>query len=89
MEREDDWEAEDWEADEWGSGDWDGDDDPDECTMPCPSCGADIYDDAERCPICGDYIVGSHASIWNERPVWWIVLGLLGIAAVIAALAAF
>lgn len=23
---------------------------------PCPECGADVYEDADRCPKCGRYI---------------------------------
>jgi hypothetical protein len=57
-------------------------------TVPCPSCGADVYEDSEQCPVCGDYIVHS-ASMWDGKPLWWVVLGVLGIAATIAVLTAF
>lgn len=79
----------------WGDDDWDDeyvdeayDDDDEIFTVECPECGADIYEDAEQCPICGNYVL--HASsgyLWKDRPSWWIVLGLLGILAVIFALA--
>ena len=49
----------------------------------CPKCGADIYEDAVRCPLCGEYVTHS-TSVWSERPAWWRVLGLAGILAVIA-----
>ncbi len=26
-------------------------------TQACPSCGADVYEDAEQCPACGDYVI--------------------------------
>lgn len=58
--------------------------------VACPSCGVEVYEDAERCPACGDYIVhaaGGHP--WKDRPLWWIALGLLGIVAVIMALTVF
>ncbi len=51
-------------------------------TLPCPHCRAEIYEDAEQCPYCGEYVTHS-TSIWAGRPWWWIVLGLLGIVAVI------
>jgi len=54
-------------------------------TRPCPSCGASIYEDTERCPICGDYIVASSAALAGW-PWWFIVLGLIGLVAVILVL---
>jgi hypothetical protein len=50
-------------------------------TVACPACGAEIYEDSERCPVCGDYLT-AQTSVWNGRPFWWIALGLLGIVAV-------
>ncbi len=55
-------------------------------TVPCPHCGHDVYEDAVQCPACGDYIT-HHATVWSGRPVWWIALGLLGIAAAVLTLA--
>ena len=46
-------------------------------TVLCPNCGAEVYEDAIRCPVCGDYITLNNY-VWSGRPVWWIVLGLLG-----------
>ena len=55
-------------------------------TMPCPSCGAEIYDDAVQCPVCGEYVTAD-TSPWSGRPTWWILLGVAGVAAVIVVLA--
>ncbi|MCA9026639.1 MAG: zinc-ribbon domain-containing protein [Planctomycetaceae bacterium] len=52
---------------------------------PCPSCGAEIYEDAEQCPYCGEYVVWSN-SAFSGKPLWWIILGLIGMVAVITAL---
>ena len=61
--------------------DWDeGEDESD--VVPCPECGAEVYEDAEQCPACGQYIVHG-TSPWRGRPRWWILLGLAGIAAVL------
>ena len=56
-------------------------------TLPCPHCGANVYEDAPQCPQCGNYITFS-TNPWNGRPWWWIVFGMVGIAAAICALLA-
>lgn len=50
--------------------------------LPCPNCGAEIQEDSVRCPICDTYITFS-TSMWQGKSLWWIVLGLLGMVAVI------
>jgi predicted amidophosphoribosyltransferase len=76
--------------------DWDdGEDDyPDEeddstATVECPACGVDVYEEAERCPACGNYALHADDYLWKDRPIWWVVLGAIGIAAVISMLVAF
>jgi len=54
-------------------------------TIPCPECGADVYEEAEQCPACGWYITSSSNPL-SGRSWWWIALGMLGIIAVIWAL---
>jgi hypothetical protein len=54
-------------------------------TVPCPACGAEVYEDADQCPACGEYITAD-TRIWSGKPTWWIILGVLGILAVMAAL---
>ena len=56
--------------------------------LPCPECGAEVYEDAVQCPRCGAYLTHD-TNIWSGRPVWWILLGILGILAVILALAGY
>lgn len=60
------------------------DDSPD--LRPCPECGAEIYEDSEQCPICGNYITFGSLGPWSGRPLWWIILGAVGVVALIAAL---
>jgi hypothetical protein len=62
-----------------------GDDDGESLTRPCPQCGCDVYEDAERCPLCGEWMTRTRTA-WEGRPLWWIILGFLGIGAVIYAL---
>jgi|GEM_PF-1056052 len=55
------------------------------CTVPCPSCGEEIHEDSERCPVCGDYVVFSRRP-WSHKPVW---LRRIAITLLILALAGF
>jgi endogenous inhibitor of DNA gyrase (YacG/DUF329 family) len=58
---------------------WDDDEDDggenEDATIPCPQCGRPIYEDAERCPYCGEY-VSDHDAAPTRKP-WWIILGTL------------
>ncbi len=65
------------EDDDQDSGDTD--------TVVCQHCGADLYEDADQCPACGMYVIPD-TRVWSGRSTWWVVLGLLGILAVILAL---
>ena len=76
LEEEDD----EFSDDEYTDDDQSDDDSTDMVT--CPQCGAEIYADAVRCPVCENYVThGSHAL--SDRPLWWILLGLAGIVAVL------
>ncbi len=58
----------DWEGDDEGDEDDDGND-------PCPHCGASIYGDSERCPICGKYL--SREDVPRTPKPWWILIGVV------------
>lgn len=71
---------------------WDDDSGPEDesTTTECIKCGCEIYDDASRCPLCGEYQVGDRTlTAWEGRPFWWKLGGLLGIVAVLFSLLAF
>jgi hypothetical protein len=56
---------------------------PDEdATAPCPACGAEIYDDAERCPECGHYQTREETPR-SKVPLWIIVGAILCIIIVV------
>ena len=55
-------------------------------TLPCPECGREIYEDSPTCPHCGCYVTFTN-SLWSGRSLLWIVLGALGIVAVVLSLA--
>jgi hypothetical protein len=44
-------------------------------TLPCPHCGVEIYDEAERCPECGKYLSDEDVP---SRPIPpWIAIGVV------------
>ena len=47
----------------------------DDSTVPCPYCNRPIYEDAERCPHCEQYISEEDAP--PTRKPWWLILGVL------------
>jgi hypothetical protein len=51
----------------------DEDDQDDDETALCPYCQEWVYDDAEHCPHCGNYLSREDAPV--RRP-WWLVLGV-------------
>lgn len=58
---------ESWDDESWDGESWDGEDDV--ATLPCPSCGCEVYDDSPRCPSCGEYINWSEA--YDRTPSTW------------------
>lgn len=47
-------------------------DDEDAETVPCPHCGADVYENAEQCPRCGKYLSAEDAP--PSRPRGWVAV---------------
>jgi len=45
---------------------WDFDDDDPSVTVPCPECGADMFEDAIQCPSCKTY-VSDNQSPWTYK----------------------
>lgn len=70
---------------DWSDDDDDdyGDDTPE--LVECPSCGVEIYEESVLCPSCGEYIT-HRTSPMAGRPLWFALLGLAGIIAVIVSL---
>lgn len=64
--------------DEDASFDDGGDDDP---TMPCPYCGAAIYDDAIRCPVCDRYL-SDEERVKTNQPLWVVITALVLLAVI-------
>ena len=72
--------------------DWDEPDDDDydvdedeSATVACGNCGAEVDADSIRCPVCGEYLT-TDTRVWSGKPVWYILLALAGIIAVLRVL---
>ena len=66
------------EIDDWA------DDDDETCTIACSECGADVYEDAVRCPECGFYLSPAHGAMAG-RPTWWYWVGAAVLVAIVFA----
>ena len=61
------------EAEDWGDDPIDEDEDDDQ-TIPCPHCGELVFEEAELCPNCGQYLSLEDSP---RRKPWWVVAGVL------------
>jgi hypothetical protein len=52
--------------------------------VPCPYCRAEIVEDAERCPHCGNYISAEDAPPGERKSAVWIVLMVLALLAAVS-----
>jgi hypothetical protein len=91
MPSDESWFDEDEKGDEFHDDEYPGDESDDDATdtATCPHCGAEVYEDTVRCPVCENYITPASGSVLSGRPLWWIVLGLAGVVAVLIVLAGF
>lgn len=90
-----DYEDSDWDDDDYddyGEDDFGDDDEVD--TIPCPECGADVYEEADSCPVCGCYLhhgvyAGGHYPWYTfggalaEWSPFWLFLAMAGVIGVI------
>lgn len=61
--------------------DQDLDNDEEDELIDCPACGQSIYDDTEKCPYCGDWIVATAGSTARNRI--WILGAILALMSMI------
>lgn len=47
--------------------------------LPCPECGAEVYEDADRCPKCGNYIIPGRRRRGTAGWIRWTALGLVAL----------
>jgi hypothetical protein len=70
-----------WQDDEFDEDPVD-EDEGSEPTYPCPGCGEAVYEEADACPYCGEYL--SFDNPPGPGQPWWIWLGaMLGLIAIL------
>jgi predicted nucleic acid-binding Zn ribbon protein len=52
-------------------------------TAACPNCGAEIYDDAEKCPKCGQYVTREFRGSRGPATVALVILVVLLVVAIV------
>ncbi len=52
--------------------------DDEEPTVSCPYCRAEVHEDAQRCPHCGEYISDEDMRPAARKP-GWIIVGVLAV----------
>ncbi|WP_439623677.1 zinc ribbon domain-containing protein [Gemmata sp.] len=60
-------------------------DDDGPATVPCPHCRAEILEDSERCPRCGEYLSAEDAPRQVSGTAW-VVLVLMLVAILLTVL---
>ena len=59
---------------EWPEPEETGELDSESDLMPCPFCRKSVYDDAEQCPHCGNYMFSDEPE--SYRKPWWLLVGV-------------
>lgn len=50
--------------------------DDEDAEMECPACGAGVVEDAQKCPVCGDWITPVEpGQVFSKK--WWLVIAVL------------
>lgn len=59
-----------------------GEDETDTPTSECPHCEAEVYEDTEHCPSCGEWLTRQELAD-NPSPPWAMVIAVLAIVALL------
>jgi hypothetical protein len=73
---DEDSDEESWDEAGWDEDFDDEDDDDDRTTVPCPYCRQPVYEDAEYCTNCDEYISLEDAPP-ERKPAWVVAVVLL------------
>jgi hypothetical protein len=52
-------------------------------TVPCPHCKAEVFEDSERCPRCGNYLSAEDAPREGKSGPWVMLMALALLAALL------
>ena len=58
----------------------DEEEDSDDDLLLCPSCKADVHEDTQQCPHCGDWITPVFRERRSKRLIWLVAAVLLIVA---------
>ena len=72
----------DWTIDDEHWNDGEDDDVENAAAIPCPECGAELFDDADHCHRCGHWLSeADRRAMWSgtQRPAWikWVAVVML------------
>lgn len=67
------WEDEDYMDEDWVDDEGDDEDD----LLICPSCRAEVHEDTQQCPHCGDWITPAYPSETIKQWIWKIAALLI------------
>lgn len=67
------WEDEDYMDEDWVDDEGDDEDD----LLICPSCRAEVHEDTQQCPHCGDWITPEYPSEAIKQWIWKIAALLI------------
>ena len=70
------WDEDDYLEDEWVEDDSDDEDDG----LICPSCRAEVHEDTQQCPQCGDWITPVYPGEETRRWIWTVAALLVILA---------
>jgi hypothetical protein len=78
----------DWDDEEDDVVDY-GDDDDEEPTILCPHCRAEIWEEAQQCPECGEYLsLEDRQALHEWQPRWIVITAMLLLLLIALSLAA-
>jgi uncharacterized OB-fold protein len=66
--------------DEWDDDEACEEDGADETLAECPKCGAEVYDDIEKCPHCGEWIGGLEYAGSSRKRLFVAIVALFLLA---------
>lgn len=48
--------------------------------LVCPNCRAEVHEDTQKCPVCGDWITPVYPAEAGRKWIWTIAAGIVLLA---------